>query len=152
MDASSRLSKLNSLKLGVKVYNERQSCDYRGIVGYLIYLALTTRPDIAQTANILSSFVENPGNKHWNAAETFLRYLKGIKSERLIYRRCDKLDIKDLSNSDWAGILDAGKSASSYCFKVDNSSGAMSWGSKLQKCISTSTVEAELNAVVESSK
>ena len=96
--------------------------------------------------------MENPGNKHWNAAKAFLRYLKGMKSERLIYRRCDKLDTRDLSDSDWAGILDTRKSANSYCFKVDNSSGAISWCSKLRKCVSTSTVEVELTAVVESSK
>ena len=152
MDVSSRLSNLNSLKIGIKLYNERQSCDYRVIEGCLNYLALTTRPDFAQTANILSSFVENPGNKNWNAAKAFLRYLKGMNSKRLIYRRCDNLDIRDLSDSDWAGILDTRQSASSYCFKLDNSSGAKSWCSKLRKCVSTSTVEAELNLVVESSK
>ena len=118
-----------------------QSCDYRGIVECLNYLALTTRPDIAHTANILSSFVENPGNKHWNAAKACLRYLKGTESEKLICRKCDKLDLKDFSDSDWAGNLDSRKITSGYCFKLDSSSGAISWASKLQKCVSTSTAE-----------
>ena len=129
-----------------------QSCNYRGIIGCLNCLALTTRPDIAHTANILSSFVENPGNKHWNAAKAGLRYLKGTKSEKLFYRKCDKLDLKGFSDSDWTGNLNSRKSASGYCFKLDSSSGAISWASKLQKCVSTSTTEAELNALVEASK
>ena len=113
---------------------------------------MATRPDIAHTANILSSFVENPGNKHWNTAKACLRYLKGTKSETLIYRKCDKLDLNGFSDSDWAGNLDSRKSTSGYCFKLDNISGEISWASKLQKCVSNSTAETELNAVVEASR
>ena len=58
-DVSSKLSKFNSPEIGSKEYKEMQSCDYWGIVGCLKYLAFTTRPGIAQTANILSSLVEN---------------------------------------------------------------------------------------------
>ena len=53
---------------------------------------------------------------------------------------------------DWACNFDRGKSTSGYCFKHDNSSGAISWASKLQKCASTSTAGADLNAVVEANK
>ena len=113
---------------------------------------MTTRPDIAHRANILSLFVENPGNKHWNAAKACLRYLKGTESEELIYGKCNKLDLKDFSDSDWAGKLDSRKSTSDYCFKLDNSSGALSWASKLQNCVSISTAKGELNAVVDASK
>ena len=56
------------------------------------------------------------------------------------------------SDSDRAGNLDSRKSVSGYCFKPDESSGAISWATKLQKCVTTSTAEAELNAVVEASK
>ena len=35
--------------------------DYRNLVGCLIYLACSNRPDIAFAANFLSCFVENPG-------------------------------------------------------------------------------------------
>ena len=147
LDVSSRLSKLDSPKIGSKEYQDMQCCHYRGI-GCLNYLALTTRPVIAHTAIILILFVENPVNKHCNAAKACLRYLKGGKSEKLFYRKCDKLDLKGFLDSDWAGDLDSRKSG--YCFKLDNSSGAISCSVKLQKYVSTST--AELNAVVEASK
>ena len=85
LDVSSKLSKLDSPKIGSKEYQDMQSCDYRGKVGCLKYLALSTRPNIAQKANFLSSLEEIPGNKHRNAAKSCLRYLKGTKSEKLIY-------------------------------------------------------------------
>ena len=129
-----------------------QSCDYRGIVRCLNYLALTSRPDIAHAANLLSSFDQNPGNRHWNAAEGCLRYLKGTKSEKMVFRKSEKLELRGFTDSDWAGNIDDRKSTSGFCFKLNNSSGAISWASKLQKCVSTSTAEAELNAVVEASE
>ena len=70
----------------------------------------------------------------------------------MIFRKSEKLELTGFSDSDWAGNIDNRKSTSGFCFKLNNSSGAISWASKLQKCVSTSTAEAELNAVVEASK
>ena len=60
-----------------------------------MFLALSIRPDIAKTANVLSLFSENPGNKLWNAANACLRYMKGRNSENKIEKNCDKFDLKD---------------------------------------------------------
>ena len=152
LDVSLKLSKLDSPEIGSNEHREMQSCDYRGIVGCLNYLALTSRPDIAHAANLLSSFVENPGRQHWNAAKGCLRYLKGTKSEKMIFRKSEKLELTGFSDSDWAGNIDNRKSTSGFCFKLNNCSGAISWASKLQNRVSTSTAEAEFNAVVEASK
>ena len=70
----------------------------------------------------------------------------------MVFRKSEKLELTGFSDSDWAGNIDNRKSTSGFCFKLNNSSGAISWASKLQKCVSTSTAEAELNAVVEASK
>ena len=74
------------------------------------------------------------------------------KSEKIIFRKSEKLELTGFSDSDWAGNTDNSRSTSGYCFKLNKSSGAISWASKLQKCESTSTAEAEFNAVVEVSK
>ena len=50
-------------------------CDYRGIVGCLNCLALTSGTDIAHADILLSFLVQNPGKRHWNAAKGCLRYL-----------------------------------------------------------------------------
>ena len=41
---------------------------------------------------------------------------------------------------------------SGYCFKLSDNSGVIRWSSRLQRCVSTSTAEAEHNAVVETVK
>ena len=56
-----------------------QLCDNRIIMRCLTYLASIFRPDIAHAFNLLSSFVQNPGQRHWNATKGCLRYLKGTK-------------------------------------------------------------------------
>ena len=38
---------------------------YISVVGSLMYLALTTRPDIAYVAGVLARFNSNPGLSHW---------------------------------------------------------------------------------------
>jgi hypothetical protein len=52
--------------------NRRTSRDqlrYSQIIGSLMYLASTTRPDISFDVRKLSRFVSNPGDDHWHANE-----------------------------------------------------------------------------------
>ena len=44
-------------------------CDYRGLVGSISYLAMTTRPDLEFAAHLLSRFLNNPSLVHWQAAK-----------------------------------------------------------------------------------
>ena len=71
----------------------------------LTYLASIFRPDIAHAVNLLSSFVQNPGQRHWNATKGCLRYLKGTKTG-IIFREGEKLELTGFSDSDWAGNID----------------------------------------------
>ena len=50
------------------------------------------------------------------------------------------------SDADWAGNLVNRKSRPGYCFKLSDDSACISWSSKNQSSIATSTAEAELNA------
>ena len=54
-------------------------CNYRSLVGSLLYLASTTRPDIAFAVTSLSRFMTAPRMSHWKALIHLLRYLKGTK-------------------------------------------------------------------------
>ena len=114
--------------------------------------ALSSRPDICFATNLLSSFVENPGEKHWKAGKNCLRYLLGTKSLPLVYRRDKALNLVSYSDADWAGNIDNRRSTSGYWFKLSDNSGVISWSSRLQRCVSTSTAEAEHNIVVETVK
>src|SRR6267142_3226062 len=55
---------------------EMSQYPYISIVGSLMYLALTIRPDIAYAAGVLARFNSNPGLPHWQAAKHVLQYLK----------------------------------------------------------------------------
>ena len=53
-------------------------------------------------------------------------------------------------DADWVGDLDGRKSTSGYLFTF--AGGAVSWQSRLQKCVALSTIEVEYIAAYEASK
>ena len=85
LDVSLKLSKQDSTEKGSNEHRKMQSCDYWG--------TLTRTPDIAHAANLLSSFIENSGRRHGNAAKGCLRYLNGTKSEKMIFRKSEKVEL-----------------------------------------------------------
>lgn len=56
---------------------EEEGPAYAALVGGLLYLATTTRPDIASAAGVLSRYMHAPEDAHWRAAKQILRYLAG---------------------------------------------------------------------------
>ena len=54
-------------------------------VGALMYLATSTRPDIAYTVGVLARFSSNPGSAHVAALNHLFRYLQGTKDLKLVY-------------------------------------------------------------------
>ena len=48
-------------------------CQYRRLIGRLLYLAIT-HPDIMYSVHILSQFMQDPRQRHWDAALWILRY------------------------------------------------------------------------------
>ena len=58
---------------------------YQSIIGTILYIMLGTRPDIAYSVTMLSRFATNPSESHWRSAIHILRYLKGMKAQKLQY-------------------------------------------------------------------
>ena len=77
------------------------------------------------------------------------RYLRGTSKLSLCYGSGKPL-LEGYTDADMAGDLDNRKSTSGYVFTF--SGGAISWQSKLQKCVALSTTEAEYIAAVEAGK
>lgn len=46
---------------------------YQQLIGALMYVAVTTRPDIAYVVNFMSQFNSNYNEEHWNAAKRIMR-------------------------------------------------------------------------------
>ncbi|XP_069152496.1 secreted RxLR effector protein 161-like [Solanum lycopersicum] len=54
-------------------------------IGALMYLANTTRPDIAFVVNLLARYSSAPTKRYWNEIKHILRYLKGTTDMGLFY-------------------------------------------------------------------
>jgi hypothetical protein len=113
---------------------------YRELVGGLLYLSTTVRPDISHVSGLLGRFSSNPTTHHWSAGMHVLRYLAGTKSLGLKWTK-GKGGMEGFVDSDFAGDLDGHKSTSGFVFLSGGT--AVSWASKLQPIAALSTVEAE---------
>ena len=118
---------------------------YQSAVGSLMYLAVSTRPDISYAVNNLARFNSNPQKEHWTALKRVLRYLNGTINHGLLYKQGGPERLVGYSDADWAGDLSDRKSTSGYIFMF--SGGPVSWSSKKQKCVALSTAEAEYVAL-----
>ena len=118
---------------------------YQEIIGSLVYLSISTRPDIAEAVGKLSQHMGRPNNDHWVGAKRVLRYLKGTTKHGLIYRKSKQFSLFGYSDSDWAGCVDTRKSTSGFVFMLGDS--LISWASKKQPVVALSTTEAEYIAL-----
>jgi len=60
---------------------------YLSAVRALMYLANSTRPDIAFEVNLLARHSAAPTKRHWVGVKTVLRYLNGTRDLGLFYSR-----------------------------------------------------------------
>ena len=109
-----------------------------------------TWPDIAHVVRVVSRFMHNPSRSHWNIVKHVFRYLVGTKDLGILFGPNDISGVVGYTDSDFAGCIDSRKSTTGYCFKLGN--GAISWKSKLQECIATSTTETEYIAASNAAK
>ena len=138
--------------------SEMSQLPYINAVGALMYLATSTRPDIAYTVSQLARFNSSPGKAHWQAVKHLFRYLKGTSDLRLTYRplpssgsssgRSELFQV--YSDADHAGEKPQMRSTGGYLVKMG--SGAVDWSSKLQPMVALSTTEAEYIAACEAGK
>jgi transposase InsO family protein len=124
---------------------------YLSAVGALMYLALTTRPDISNAAGILARFSSNPGPIHWKAVKHLFRYLQSTKDVKLVYGSdpSDEL-FSTFTDAAHGDVKDNGRSTGGYVVKIGGA--AVSWSSKVQPFVALSTAEAEFIAAVEAGK
>jgi hypothetical protein len=67
---------------------------------------------------MLGRYLSNSGMNHWKAAKRVLRYLQRTKNHMLTYRRSDKLEVIEYTDSDFAVCVDSLKSTSGYIFML----------------------------------
>jgi len=118
---------------------------FRSLVCALMYIAVTTRPDISFPVSLLSPILDKPTEQSWNAAKRVLRYLSGTKDIGLnFYKGDQKLQLQGYADADWGGDPDTRKSTSGFVAVYGGNT--VTWFSKKQTCVALSTMEAEYYA------
>ncbi|KAI4346140.1 hypothetical protein L6164_013215 [Bauhinia variegata] len=128
---------------------EMEKVPYAFVVGSLMYAMVCTRPDIAHAVGVVSRYLSNPGKEHWQAVKWILRYLRGTFRFCLCFG-AGKPVLDGYTDADMAGDVDSRKSTSGYMMTF--AGGAVSWQSKLQKCVALSSTEVEYIAITEAGK
>ena len=128
-------------------WKQMEGIPYASTIGSLMYAQTCTRPDICFAVGMLGRYQSNPGIDHWKVAKKVMRYLQGTKDFMLTFRRSHNLEVTGYSNSDFAECIDSRKCTFGYLFML--AGGAISWKSKKQTIIASSTMEAEFVACFE---
>jgi len=121
---------------------------YAKLVGSLLYLSKTTRPEFAFAVGVLSRYMACPEEDHMRAATGVLLYLRRATPLGLAYGTHKPL--QGYVDADWAGDVDARRSTTGFIFTLNG--GPVSWASKRQSTVATSTAEAEYVAAAMANK
>ncbi|KAI3681374.1 hypothetical protein L6452_36168 [Arctium lappa] len=113
---------------------------YRGMIGSLMYLT-SSRPDIMFSTCLCARYQANPKEIHLTAVKRIFRYLKGTADLGLWYPKDTTFELTAYTDADHAGYMLDRKSTSGHVQFLGDK--LVSWGSKKQLCVSTSTAEAE---------
>ena len=105
-----------------------------------MYVMVCTRPDISHAIGVVSRFLANPCKAHCEVIKWIFRYLRDTSKVCLSFGGSES-SLEGYIDYDMAGDLDCRKSTSRCLFTF--AGGAISWQSKLQKCVSLSTTEVK---------
>gem|GEM_PF-2876143 len=132
--------------------------NYRSIIGALLYVSCSTRPDISYAVNKLAKFASNPGVTHFRAILHLIGFIKstshqGIKFyakiiESPLFQMLKENNIKiteetvlTFTDSSWNDCIDTGRSTGGYI--TFRQAGAVDYGSHLPVPVAMSSGEAE---------
>ena len=120
-------------------------------IGSLTFAATTTRPDVAFSTAKLAQFLTNPSPLHQAAANRVLSYLYHSRHLAVEYTKT-KNDPIFLSSSDAAFADDQKSRKSSFGYLIQLYGGPIDWKASKQATVTTSSTEAELLALSETSR
>lgn len=151
MDPGSKLRRIDPASLSPQEQSVLQRTPYRSLVGCLLYVAISTRPDITYAVQQLTQYVDSYATVHWNAAIRLVRYLKGTRDLKLtLGGNVNPISLIGFTDSDWANCLDTRQSIGSYAWSLG--SGIVLWAARKQKTVAASSCEAEYMAAYESAQ
>ena len=131
----------------------KEHWSYASVIGMLLYLASNSRPDIAFAVNQCARFNHCAKLCHEKAVKRIGRYLKATRDKGLILKPNKEFNLELYADADFAGLWnienpnDAVSVRSRTGYVITLSGLPVSWSSKLQTEIATSTMMAEYIAL-----
>jgi hypothetical protein len=119
--------------------------EYQQIVGSVMYGMIYTRPDIAFTTGRLSQFLKAPVQRHYSGVKELLRYIGYTINQKIRYGPSERRDLTVYTDADWAGDKSDRKSTSGFVAMLYG--GPISWASRKQTSVATSSTESEYIAL-----
>jgi hypothetical protein len=116
--------------------------EYQQGIGSLLYALVFTRPDIAFVLGKLSQFISDLAKHHSHTLKNLLRYVKSTIKQKLRFGPREAYDHMGIySDAGWVSNKSDRKSISGSVAMFYK--GPISWSSKKQKAVSTSSYESE---------
>ncbi|UOH83757.1 hypothetical protein LQV05_006494 [Cryptococcus neoformans] len=119
-------------------------------MGALLWLAGSTRPDIAFTVSFLSRAISSPTEYHWQLSLRVVAYLSHTRTLGLTLGGGKERGLHVYSDADWAGCSDTRRSMTGYIAYFHGS--PVSWCSRRQRTVAHSTMEAEYIAAAQATR
>ncbi|CAI7789759.1 unnamed protein product [Closterium sp. NIES-54] len=119
---------------------------YPELLGCLMYLITSTRPDLAYPFNLLAHYVA-PGRHrkvHWDAAKRVLRYLCSASGLGLVLGGRARVDLTGRAGASKVDDLATQRSSQGYTFSLGP--GSVSWRSTRSSSVLSSSCEVEIYA------
>ena len=132
-----------------------ESFPYKELVGSLMFLSVSCRPDIALAVNQVARCMQRPTKLHWLAAKRILRYLFSTVDYCLIFKQHPEFQtttstLHGYSDSDYGGVTDSKnrrRSVSGNLIYLDGN--LIHWSARVQRTPTLSVCESELISAVE---
>lgn len=129
------------------VYNksEKKSLPFRELIGALSYISHGTRPDVMFSVNYLSRFQSSPTKEMYAYATRILKYLYSTKELKLIYGGEGDRILEGYVDADYAADINDRRSTTGMLVLMYGD--ALTWNTKKQRSVTSSTAEAEYVAL-----
>jgi len=145
------------LKVGVRLENfskddVTEDWPFRELVGSLMWLSVSTRPDISNAVRSVARYSSAPKAIHWKAALGILAYINGTSSLGITYQKgtAASISLEVFADADYASKATDRRSVSGGVIMC--SGACVCWFSRTQKCVTLSTSEAEYVALGDAVK
>ena len=145
------------LRVGVKLeeFDEDKRAEnwpFRELVGSLMWLSISTRPDISNAVLAVARYCTAPRAFHWKAVLGILEYINGTSEYGIMFQRgtLSSVSLEVFADADYASKATDRRSVSGGVIMCGVAN--VCWFSRTQKYVTLSTSKAEYVALGEAVK